>query len=117
MQKALTVSGSLITRTSQAHLAESGRKRTACAISRSVISRTLLARSLSASIFFFLSSWPIIELYAAADWPMAMLSGTNTNWLRPVMGLAEQPASRSETANSSKDLRDVRMRPRFYGDE
>ena len=61
MQKALTVFGSLITCTSQAQLAVSGRKRTACAISRSVISRTFATRGVPASICFFLSSWPIIS--------------------------------------------------------
>jgi hypothetical protein len=51
-----------MTCTSHFQLADSGRKRTACAISRSVISRTFCARSLSASIFCFLEKLPIIEL-------------------------------------------------------
>jgi hypothetical protein len=62
MQKALTVLGSLMTCTSHFQPAVSGRKRTAWAMRRSVISRTVAARSLSASIFFFLLSWPIMEL-------------------------------------------------------
>jgi hypothetical protein len=60
MQKAFTVFGSSITFTSHAQSLESGRTRTACAISRSVISRTFCARGVSASMRFFLSSSPII---------------------------------------------------------
>jgi len=54
MQKALTVFGSLITCTSQLHFAESGRKRTACAIRRSVIWRTF-SRAASRLDFLFLA--------------------------------------------------------------
>src|SRR5688572_19588947 len=104
MQKALTVLSSLITCTSHFQLAESGRKRTACATSLSVISRTFCVRSDSASIFFFLPSSPIIEPYAAADWLMASRSDTTINWLRPVIGLVVQPASSTATSDHVRSM-------------
>src|SRR5688572_10790720 len=104
MQNAFTVFGSLITCTSQAQLAESGRKRTACAIRRSVISRTFSARGVPVSICFFLSSWPIIWLYAAADCVTAILSETIMYWLRPVSGLVEQPAKTSRKIRAERRM-------------
>ena len=62
MQKAFTVFGSLMSCTCQAQPAESGRKRTAWAISRSVIARTRSARGVPVSTWFFLVSPPIIWL-------------------------------------------------------
>jgi hypothetical protein len=93
MQKAFTCFGSSMTCTSHFQLAESGRKRTACAIRRSVISRTRCARGVSVSTCFFLDRPPIMLVYAEAELLMALDSETTISWLRPVIGLVEHAAS------------------------
>jgi len=62
MQNALITFGSLITSICQFQFAVSGRKRTACAISRSVMSWICLTRGVPVSSFPRLPSLPIIEL-------------------------------------------------------
>jgi hypothetical protein len=53
---------------------------------------------------FFLSSSPIICVYAAADCDTAIDSETSRYWLRPVNGLDVQPASRKKKANANRRM-------------